>query len=75
MYPQVTSIIERNTLLVMIGDTLAGVLGGATVMWKMNRKRGKGVPIQGRFWRFPQGNLMVQVSLKRMGSLVGGGEE
>jgi len=75
-YPLIALTVERNTILVIFADTLMGAIGGAMVMWKLNKRRGGGVQLQGRFWRFPQGNLMVQISLKRMGSLMGvGGEE
>jgi len=69
-YPIIAYAIQMNTLILMIADTIAGVIGGLAIGWKLGGKA-RGVELRGRFWRFPQGNLMVQISLKRMGSLVG----
>jgi len=62
------------TVYLMVGNLLAGVAAGFLAGWKVSNRQ-QGVQLQGRFWRFPQGNLMVQISLRRMGSVVGGGEE
>jgi len=71
-YPIIAYTVQTNTLMFMIADTIVGVIGGLAIGWKLGGGKARGVKLQGRFWRFPQGNLMVQISLKRMGSLVGG---
>jgi len=60
----------------MVGNLLVGVAAGFLAGWEVSGRE-RGVKLEGRFWRFPQGPLMVQISLKRMGSLVGSarGEE
>ncbi len=59
------------TPYLMLGNLLAGLAAGVLAGWKVSG-RPRGIKLEGRFWRFPQGPYMVQVALKRMGSLVGG---